>query len=113
MNKSNNISTKVSDDMLDLQRKRIQANLAQSDELLKKLMDMPTWEVVARFLREGLAITGDTVKTLSMLIHDKEKHRAPFSICPDALCKVNNETINQVIGLIAKVSELEPKEEKS
>lgn len=108
--KSSNISTKVSDDMLNLQRKRIQANLAQSDELLKKVMDMPTWEVVAGFIRDGLVITADTVKTLSILIHDMEKHRVPFSACPDALCKVNNETINHAIKLIVKMSELEPKE---
>lgn len=108
--KSRSISTKVPDDLLDLQRKRIQANLSQSDKLLEKIMDMPTWEAVAGLVRDGLVITTDTIKTLSLLFHDTWKHQSPFAHCPDPLCKVNNEAINQAIRIIATVSELESKE---
>lgn len=110
--KSRTISTKVSDDMLDLQRKRIAANLPQTDKLLTDIKNGATWKALAVARQEGLVNFVATYKTSSIAIHDILCHKSPFSACPELLCKTNNEQINAGIGLIARSSELEPKEEK-
>lgn len=106
-------STKVSDDMLALQRKRIAANQPIIDKVLKVLTEAEngaTWRALAKARQEGLVNLVDTYKTLSIAIHDTLCHKSPFGVCLDPLCKINNEQINAGIGLIARSSELEPKE---
>lgn len=105
-------STKVSDDMLALQRKRIAANSPQTDKLLEAIMNHPVWKTVALAYKEGLVNFVDTYKTLARTIHDMQGHKTPWGACPDPLCLINRDHINTGIGLIAKATELEPKEEK-
>ena len=111
MEKARSISKTVSDDMLALQRKRIAANRPQMGKLLADIMNKPVYKTLFQASLEGLVNFVDSYKSLSIAIHDIEKHQAPFSICMDKLCQVNNIQINEGIKLIAKLSELEPKVE--
>lgn len=103
-------STKVSDDMLALQRKRIAANQPEMDKLLADIMKMPADEAMCRILKEGLVKMTESYKILSISIHDVRGHQAPFNACQDELCLVNKGQIDASVGLIASASELEPKE---
>lgn len=103
-------STKVSDDMLDLQRKRIAANKPEMDKLLAAIMKMPTREAMLVILKEALFKMTETVKILSLAIHEVRGHQTPFSACQDEVCQVTRGQIDAGIGLIARSSELEPKE---
>lgn len=108
-----NKSTKVPDDILNLQKKRIAANQPEMDKLLVDIMKMPADEAMCRILKEGLVKMTETVKILSISIHDVRGHRAPFNACQDELCLVNKRQIDAAVALIARASELEPKEEVS
>lgn len=104
-------STKVPDDMLALQRKRIAANRPEMDKLLDDIGNGATWKALAKAYKEGLVGMTRSYKTLAITVHDNQLHVPQLSVCPDPLCKVNNEQVNAGIGLIARATELEPKEE--
>lgn len=103
-------STKVPDDILALSRKRIAANRPETDKLLAYIKNGATWEAIAKARQEALVNFVATYKTVSIAIHDILCHKAPFSVCLNPLCQTNNEQIDAGIGLIARSSELEPKE---
>lgn len=104
-------STKVSDDLLALQRQRIAINQPAMGNLLTDMMDKPIWKTIANAYKNGLVNMIDTLKTVSKVVHDMSGHQISFSVCPDEFCKTANVQINEGIKLIARASELEPKGE--
>ena len=108
MNMSRNKT--VPDDIMALQANRIAAFRPDIDNLLTDFKNGAAWEALAKARQEGLVNFVATYKTLSIAIHDIQGHKTPWGACPDRLCLINRDQINAGIGLIARSSELEPKE---
>ncbi len=103
-------STKVPDDMLALQRKRIAALRPETDKLLARIAKVSAPEAMLLVVKEGLVKMTETCKILSLAIHDVRGHQAPFTACQDEFCLIAKKQIDDGAALVVTASELKPKE---